>query len=329
MQPNKSIDDLEYLANIGFEKIAFEEADLRDLHKKIRLRSHSYNSGFGFAMICFFVGMILGITVFFSVYDQPFNFSVSSGSSSKLQEKELKSEDLKSTILDTIIVLQENFVQRTVNIKSEKTENVLENSKELFSVSNLIPQKISSLPSDKIEERKIKFIVNSPVFYIHDLKVTNYGTLYFKRNKFISSSGLSANFSNHDEQIQLKRPLKTEPDYFLHEELATALLYFKNGKFSQTILVLDVVDTYNDEDLNCDFYRGMSYFHLRNFEKALQFLEICISSNNNVFLQEASFYRAQCLLALDRKEEAKLLLQEIINEGEFYAKAAQIVLGEF
>ena len=52
MQPNnKHIDDLEYLANLGFEKNPITDADLNELHSKIKTKAFSYNNGLYFSFI--------------------------------------------------------------------------------------------------------------------------------------------------------------------------------------------------------------------------------------------------------------------------------------
>ena len=65
--------------------------------------------------------------------------------------------------------------------------------------------------------------------------------------------------------------VKQGADYFLHEEFADALLAFKKGNYGQSIYSLNVISGYNDNDINCNFYLGMSYYYKKNYEKANEY----------------------------------------------------------
>jgi len=72
MQANKNkIDDLDYLAQLGFEKVAVNDSDLMELNTKIKNRVFSYNNGFYFGFISLIVGVFVGVSVFFVINTTP------------------------------------------------------------------------------------------------------------------------------------------------------------------------------------------------------------------------------------------------------------------
>lgn len=311
------IDDLEYLAQLGYEKVATDNNDLSELKKRVRVRTFSYNSGLYFGAISLISGVFIGITVFFAISEEvPYKSSYSHKPSLR-----------KEPAVDTAIVPAE----RMVETEEEKF------TKEKASVNGSVPEVPVIEPAGDFEElerwpvtpgilegrnlteEKLKFIINSPIFYIHDLKVTDYTTLYFRKQHFIRTSGLPAAYS---EKSHEERPGINEA--FLHEELADALLLFKKQRYAECIEALKQVAAFNDVDLNCTFYTAMSFYHLKAFERSVPLFKICTETLNNAFFEEAQYYMALALCQGKDQQEGELLLKKIVAQGGFYAvKAAE------
>lgn len=177
---------------------------------------------------------------------------------------------------------------------------------------------MAQLPQVTVQEDKLRFMINTPLFYIHDLKVSNYQLLYFRKNKFVPAAGVSADKISKDDITR-----KEGPDQWLHENLADALLHYRKAEYIQCVQALNEVTSFNSEDINCDFYRGMSWYHMKHFDKAISFLTKCEESTNNAFLQEAQYYKALSYEASGQEEKAKVLFKKIAEEGEFYSEKAK------
>lgn len=318
MPHNKEIDDLEYLAEQGYALEPQADLDLPNLKAKIRAAGFSYEQNSYTLFFIALIGAFVGISIFFSMYKQPDKVFAPSAEKPK-QEITVIEKDSLVVNMTEVEVLAENFVKPKLSTtKVEVTAEIMEPA----SAENLSSVDLHELPTQILTEQKLKFIVNSPVFYIHDLKVTNYALLYFKRNRFVATTGLSANYSD----VQDSKLLREAPEVWLHDRLAEALMLYKKRQYTPCILALNEVAEYNDEDLNCDFYRGMSYYQLKSYVKAIPFLEKCIEASNNVFLQEASYYKALALREQGKTVEAKLILKQISEEGEFYSEKAKELL---
>ena len=93
------------------------------------------------------------------------------------------------------------------------------------------------------------------------------------------------------------------------------MLPFKKGNFKQSIYALNVISSYNDDDMNCNFYLGMSYYYTKNFIKAIDYFNRCIENSNNTFLQESMYYQALSLYESGNKESANKLFKTIADKG--------------
>lgn len=334
MPDNKhNTDDLDYLASLGFEQVPVSEPDLNELSKKVKDRSFSYNNGIYFGFISLIIGVFIGVSVFFMIDNKPVLYS--SNFSNKILNDTLsvvKDVQQAAIEIDTINVVKESFIKPNSNVDhvSENNESTYYEAVDSVVMIPSKPLDVSAMLDKKMNESKIKYIINAPIVYIHDLKVTNYTLLYFKKDRYVKlplKGALSVAFANKEELNKNSRVrVKQGADYFLHEEFADALLAFKKGNFGQSIYSLNVISGYNDNDINCNFYLGMSYYYKRNYEKAIELLEKCIVDQNNAFLQEAMFYNALALYDSGEKEKAINKFKVIADEGEFYSEKAKIYL---
>jgi len=327
---NKNISDLEYLADIGFEQAASIEKEMDELRLMVKSRSFSYNSGKYFVFINIITGVFFGITFFFAVYSSPLSQSSFSKTITKSKSAE-RPNGMRVIALDTISIVKENFVKEeskqtklsdTLNSIIEKTD---EGADSILMISSQ-PFNLVQLKNEKVNDPALKFIPNSPVIFIHDLKITDYSFLYFKQNKFITvngSYGLNASYANKEDFDRYGNVLEPPQNFYLHEAIAEAMLFFKNKNYNGCINSLNTVAQFTGNDINCRFYFGMCYFYKRNYTSALKDFDACIYNLNNTFVQEAEYYKALCLFELGNKTEALNLFRKISGEEGFYAEKAK------
>ncbi len=333
MPDNKhNMDDLDYLASIGFEQVPVSETDLDELTKKVKDRSFSYNNGIYFGFVSLIIGIFIGVSVFFMIDNKPVLYS--SNFTNKILNDTLpkvKTIPQVAIVIDTVNIVKESFIKPNAVIEhvSNNKGNTYYNASDSVVMIPSKPIDVSGMLDKKISESKIKYIINAPVNYIHDLKVTNYSILYFKKNQYVKlplKGALSVAYANKEDLYKNRPNIKQGAEYYLHEEFADALLAFKKGNYGQSIYSLNVISTYNENDINCNFYLGMSYYYKKNYEKATELLEKCITDQNNAFLQEAMYYNALALYENGEKEKAILKFKVIAEEGEFYSEKAKLYI---
>ncbi|MCE3259658.1 MAG: hypothetical protein K0S12_1299 [Bacteroidetes bacterium] len=324
-QPDKNLSDLDYLAGLGFEQMNVSDADISELKSKVKSRVFSYNSGAYFGFISLLTGAFLGISVFFIYYNAPHNSPAPKTIAKAEPTEEIKT--LAATHLDTISVVAENFIYQpaTPKIKSEEKElsPVTTDTAEVLEIKTLQP---SVQSPEKLREIEIRYIPNAPVIYLHDLKITNYSSLYFRKNKFITLSvpgGVDPSYANKEDMRRNENILMPADNYYLHEAIGEAMLYFSKKEYNRCLRTLQIVQEINPDDINCRFYSGMCYYYKKNYTAAVKNLDYCIDHANNSFLNEAQYYKALSLYESGNKTEAYSLLRQIVDEGGFYAEKAR------
>ncbi len=102
--------------------------------------------------------------------------------------------------------------------------------------------------------------------------------------------------------------------------------YFVNGEYEQALLLYDKAIKENDEKFVFQFYKAASLQNLEKFEEAIPEYSKVIEHGDNMFVEEAEWYKALCYLKLERKDMAKEQLLAIINRNGYYAGDAKAIL---
>ena len=324
---NKYMDDLSYLAEKGFESVNSNDSDLNDLSKRVSQRVQGGSAGL--ALVSTIVGVFMGVTVFFSVYNKETVYSSLSVKQSVINETGVLSDSINEVVLDTIKVISENFT-----VLKNLTYGQLPDSARIQSslitdslmVFNLQPKRTIDSSSIKDDNLRLRFLINSSITYIHNFKVSDYQHLYYKRLLKDDLSGLPATLAAYEASDGSENRLKKYADNYLHEDVSKALLYFKKGSYDECINLFYAVSNYNNNDVNCNFYLGMCFYYKKNYSRAIGYFDRCLLNTNNAFVQEANYYKAVALEEANRVEEAINLFKMIADEGGFYSEKAKTKL---
>jgi hypothetical protein len=321
MQPDKNIhNDLEYLSELGYKEFPGAENDLEALKQKIKVRAkENFFSSAGFMALM--IGLFIGITCFFTIYNSP----VLSSSHFELLAEQTRKEVIREISLDTVAIAA--HVKKTAHEKFAEPAH-LDSSLVFGKAEQLdIINEISVAKDIDPGDADLKFSPNAPYIFLYDLKVANYNGYYFNTPKrIIVHGGLDANKdSKYAQDPGTQMPYR---EYYLHDVIKEAMHSYKEGKFAACISKLDLVSDFSKNDVNCDFYRGMSYYNLGNNAQAYAFFSATLSNPVNVFIEEASFYKALSASKLGKEKEAKELLSTIAGNKGFYSKKAEEQLGK-
>ena len=165
---------------------------------------------------------------------------------------------------------------------------------------------------------------NAPVGYIADLKITEFDKYYTTQTievKELPLTGTPADKENKDDigDPTEKETVREVPaDQFLRE----GLVAFRDARYGKCINKMDVLLKLNENDLNATFYTAVSYVRLEMYSKAIPLLDKIIADPNNVFDEEAEWYKALALEGNGDAGAAQELFKKISAGGGFYSKQA-------
>ncbi len=161
-----------------------------------------------------------------------------------------------------------------------------------------------------------------PTVYYYDLEVLDYRIFDNSRGSTINKktyvqTGLSANFENENTQNKydlVEREIQVPYIDYLKESMA----YFSRDNYKKALQRFNVILEHYPNDFNALFYGGLSNYNLGRFQKALTNFNKLIEEPNQPFYEDALWYSAQINIKLNEVKKAKLNLEVLILESEYY-----------
>jgi tetratricopeptide (TPR) repeat protein len=324
MRVNKEdISDFDYLAEQGFARVDVASADIRDLSKRVRWQLLKRY----FLKVFFTASLVAISTVIFLIFNL-----LETTNKNKLA---INSKPIETQKNNTVIKFDSCMNSETISENFEKINSIsvfqANNDEQTYSEDTLRPMNLEvkmvqfNLSLNNLHP-KIDKAINSLVTYIHQLKVSNYHSLYFNRKRGSHLKSLTSNFEDWKSKTVVNKQMQEIPVEFLHDKFKNALWSFREQDYSKSIpLFLEILESTEDDE-NCFFYLGMSFFHQEDFVKAIIYFNKCVNHTRNTFAQEALYYKAISLMKNHYEEEAKIIFNEIVEGNDFYANNARHIL---
>lgn len=108
--------------------------------------------------------------------------------------------------------------------------------------------------------------------------------------------------------------------------LQKANLAYTAGDFNQVIQILGTIPGNVAQNPVFQFYQAASLQKLGKYKEAIPGYGRIIDNGDNLFIEEAEWYRSLCYLKMGNKWEATQQLLAVINRKGYYADEAKIVL---
>ncbi|HLG03801.1 MAG TPA: hypothetical protein VI731_09420 [Bacteroidia bacterium] len=218
--------------------------------------------------------------------------------------------------------------RKTPVADSQAGKNISVPGKEVFAIPVLQPSPLS-IPASVIVTPHPGY--NASVVFILDLKVTDFeklykGTTIIKRG--LRMSGVPAQFDDEKDRDRINTDEETVNLIPAENFLREGLQAFRDGRYGRCIEKMETLKKNNPADINALFYIGASYVKLEMHGKAIPFLDQVLNSSNNVFHEEAIWYKALALIGSGQMEAGNKLLEEIAEGQGFYQAKAKELLEE-
>ena len=253
----------------------------------------------------------------------------------------------------------QNSSQAASSVSYEKTDLIIpheiENMKELPKKQQIqiatvqkdfsIQQKeAEELPTEVKEKEKLK-VDNIPVkpietatvreelarkqtmgieIYLNDLKLVDYRNYRSKptvATKRIILNGTPASMESETSKMEEIPEWETVEIPYM-EYIDKSMGIFAKGNMKKALSRFEVILEAYPSDINANFYGGLCYFNLGEYDKAIATFEKCLDSEFINFKEEAEWYLAKSYLTNGDKEKAAKLFNKIKENGGYYAKQA-------
>lgn len=313
----------------GYNLVPGAFADVAGLKKSIAAKSGMTSLGWG--AISLGVVAIAAISVFFAMFY---------GQDNTPKTAEVKTDQAESVVVpepaNTLSPSEDHFVNpeaKVVAVLARGNEKMNRDSQNVVTNQNLV---IEPIPVDDKQQPIVKpepvvpvkpeASYNAQVGFIVDLKVTDFDKYYTTQIevKELPLTGTDAKFETKDGLGDPKDEKEEETvrlvpaDQFLRE----GLVAFRDARYGKCISKMEILLQNNPDDVNALFYTAVSYVKLEMYSKAIPLLDKILSGKNNVFHEEAEWYKGLALEGTGDVVSADVIFTGIRDKGGFYSKQA-------
>jgi tetratricopeptide (TPR) repeat protein len=132
-------------------------------------------------------------------------------------------------------------------------------------------------------------------------------------------------FEKHYEPYEVTMIYRSgESDY--QSLLNLAMSKYEAGKYDEAIVLYEEILTKDPADMASSLYSGISYMEVQKYNQANQKFRKIIDHNDNLFVEQASWYLGFCYLHTNQNLEARAHFKEMADgEGSYSKKARKIM----
>ena len=137
-----------------------------------------------------------------------------------------------------------------------------------------------------------------------------------------SATNLADGFIMEDRFTSPSVRMDTKTD---EKNWADAKNAYRDGKFEAATKDIEAIPTPTTEQI---FYKSLSQIYQKapDYNKAAEGFKTVFEQGGGTFKDEARWFYALCLVKLDRKSDAKTVLEDIEKAGSWKAKEAKLIL---
>ncbi|MCO6498921.1 MAG: hypothetical protein J5I47_00905 [Vicingus serpentipes] len=228
-------------------------------------------------------------------------------------------------IADESTILLEEDMEPHAEIKEEIVQQELV-TPNAFPASEAKKEDDLRVKLKKSSARKsVKKDYSGKTYMIDTYKIYDYAEEYqyeYDFKKAAQPQATAPDFANEKEKERVENTLeKTTVEITYKEVLELGVKYLKNQEYQQAIAQFNLILATHPKDINALFYNGVCFYNIGEYNKAKTLFDQTISNKNEVFNEEAEWYKALTTIEIDKKE-AKQLLQAIIDANGFYKNQA-------
>ena len=234
---------------------------------------------------------------------------------------------LEDELLDEFNVELDENTDLMAEVSLRKKVNESLGEKDIFSLRDELKS-----ARKNAESKEIISIVPETNFSIQRMWKTSAAILIFLIGMAgVLNNGISSLDKVYDKHYQLpnwspERSVTSELSYSL-QYYQEANLHYVNGEYEKAIKVYDkALINIENEKYVFNFFKGASLQNLNRYQEAIPEFNQVISNGDNMFIEEAEWFKSLCYLKLGNNNIARKELLAIINRNGDYEKDAKAVL---
>jgi TolA-binding protein len=319
-----SQDSFEADALEGWSKVNYDSSLMKKLDKSFSKR-YSASKWLLFASVLI-LSVLVGIV-----------FTTYTSETKGIQQAEESVIQVEIPVIEKTDIIQDPEIQKLDRLTRNSTarsqtlqKKFNEDQEVLRSESSDSEKKIDQLPfieQEEIEKEKPKTIRTrgaAKEIYLSDLKLIDYRN--YRSRPTVPTEQLQLSGTPADREQEGSEAIESTwktVDVPYHDYLKKTMGLLEDGKYQKALQRFQVISGAYSDDLNAYFYSGVCYFNLKQYDKAIELLQACLTHPFSNFDEESQWLIANAFEEKGDRATARKLYEEIRDRAGYYATDAQ------
>jgi tetratricopeptide (TPR) repeat protein len=330
IEENAAADEFDSNALDGWSESGLSTDAMKKLDQRMAKKygSPNYSTFAGFVLATLIIGS--GLLLYFSHSPQEELLLT------EVTETILLNEETERTEIDLIPEIE--ALEEIAEASQVRPQELIAKNIAKTKENQTVEDKSDQLPTQQDQLPVLPVIDNNPApeiapsliynqakeIYLKDLKLIDYrayrdGEITTERLRY---SGTPANQA-HWEQSSNEELVWEKVDIPYIDYIDKTMELISKNKYKKALPRLELILENYPDDINANFYSGLSYFNLGKYDLAIERFEKSYTIQYGNFYEEARWFKSLALENLKKHSEAKKLWKEIALEKGFYAKEAE------
>jgi len=107
-----------------------------------------------------------------------------------------------------------------------------------------------------------------------------------------------------------------------------ALEYYENKEYREAVVTFEKVLELDPDQMASRLYSGISFFEIREYQKASNSFNQIIEHRDNLYIEQAEWYLGFCFVMMDEKARAVRQFKKIAGSDGYYSEKAKEVINK-
>lgn len=115
-------------------------------------------------------------------------------------------------------------------------------------------------------------------------------------------------------------------DNIAPEQLTLGMELYRSGNYTEAIEQFQYLINEGQSLIQSNFLNGMAMMQVEEYREAISSFDVVVAHNDNMFLEDASYYLGLCYMNIEESERARTIMEGIISSKSRYKKEAKKIL---
>ena len=153
------------------------------------------------------------------------------------------------------------------------------------------------------------------------LVVLTFGSLNFFWNRPLNERFLNEFYSPY-EMTMVNRSASSDINILIHQ----ALSLYENQEYRKAVSLFEEVLEKDPSQMATRLYSGISFFEIKEYQKASNSFTTIIDHKDNLYIEQAEWYRGFCFIMMNEKQKATRQFEKIMKSDGYYGEKAREIL---